>query len=166
MPDQHVVTAFCKIDSIDGGCTDEKHEKWIELTSFNHAVDQSVADTGSAGIGITTGRSEHKDFEVIAYADCAVPKLLAAASGGQHLKDAKIEVCQAVGDKKNPFLAIEMKEVAITHVSLSGNSASFPTVRFAMNYGEISFEHKATKPDGSASGSVKSKYSRRTHKVG
>jgi hypothetical protein len=35
-----------------------------------------------------------------------------------------------------------------------------------MNYGEISFEHKATKPDGSASGSVKSKYSRRTHKVG
>jgi type VI secretion system secreted protein Hcp len=165
MPDKpHVTTAFCKIDGIDGGCTEENHSKYIELKTFSHAVDQSVADAGSQGIGITTGRSEHHDFEAEAYVDPAYPKLLAAASGGKYISDVKIDVCQAAGEKKNVFLAIELKEVVISHVALSGDSADFPTVKFSLNYGSISVEHKATKPDGSASGSVKAQYNRRTLK--
>jgi type VI secretion system Hcp family effector len=166
MPEQpHVVTAYCKIDGIDGSCTHEKHDKWVQLTSFSHIVDQAVSDTGSAGIGITTGTSQHKDMVLEAFVDSAYAKLLQAASGGKPIKEVKIEVCQAVGDKQNPFLLIDLNECAISHVGLTGNSTGFPIVNFTVNYGTISVEHKATKPDGSQAGAVKMKYNRRTHKV-
>src|ERR1039457_3665868 len=122
MPEKpHVTTAWCKLDGIDGGSTDEKHEKWILLKNITHEVNQSVADVGSTGVGITTGSSQHQDFEVEAYVDPAYAKIFEAVSGGKYIKEAKVEVCQAAGDKKNVFLAIDLKEVVLSHVSLSAD---------------------------------------------
>lgn len=167
MPEKpHVTTAFCKLDGTDGGSTDGDHNGWIELKSFLHSIDQSVADVGSAGVGITTGRSQHQDFEVEAYVDAAFAKMIEAVSGGKPFKKAQIEVCQAVGDKKNAFLAIDLEEVVLSHVSLSGDATDYPKVKFRMNYGKISVKYKATKPDGSQAGVIQGKFDLRANKAG
>src|SRR5919109_1032111 len=89
---------FLKIDGIPGESTDDKHKDWIEFLSYNHGMSQPVSAASGTG-GRTSQRVNMSDFSVMKMLDKSSPHLAQACCDGRHIKEVKVELCEASGDK-------------------------------------------------------------------
>jgi len=150
--------AFLKIDGIDGESTDDKHSKWIEILSFSHGVSQPSAGSRSSGGAATGQRSDHSDFSVVKTLDKASPLLNLHCCDGKHLKEVKLELCRATGDKAK-YMEYKMDDVIISGVRPGGSSQGgepLPLEEVSFNYGKITWtyvetDHKTGKSGGNVS---------------
>jgi len=146
---------FCKIEGIDGESTDSKHDKWIELLSFNHGVSQPVSGASKTG-GRTGGRADFQNFSIVKTIDSSTPDLNMHCCNGKHIPKVEIELCSAIEDK-HVFMKYELSDVIVASVSPGGSAQSdevrpLETVSFA--YGKIKWEYTAMTQDGKAGASV------------
>lgn len=149
--------AYCKIDGIDSECNEDKHQKWIELLSFDHGITQPTSATASSSGGGTTGRCDHHDYSIVKIIDMASPKLYEYCSSGKHIKEVTIEFLRASGNDKVKYLEVKMEEVVISsvHPGASKNGDGFPTEAVSFNYGTIKWVYTQQKrADGSPGGNV------------
>ena len=51
---------FLNIEEVDGESTDDAHNGWIEILSYNHGITQT--NSGKTGGGGGAAKSEHEDF--------------------------------------------------------------------------------------------------------
>ena len=65
--------AFIQIDGIPGESTDDKHQNWIEITAFDHVMDQPASATGSTAGGATSERVNISPFNFTHRLDKASP---------------------------------------------------------------------------------------------
>ena len=143
---------FLNIVGIDGESTDDKHEEWIEVLSYNHSISQ----TGSihSGSGGGAGKCTHEDFIIAKSLDKASPKLVLACCNGEHIPKVVLELCQAGGDKQK-FMEYEMEDVIVASVRPSGATVGQegrPTEEIAFRYGKIKFVYTIFDPQSGASG--------------
>ena len=146
---------FLKIDGVPGESTDDKHSDWIELLSYSHGVSQPGSGAQSSGGARSAERCDHEDFSVVKSIDKASPKLALFCCNGSHIKEIKMELCRATGDKQK-YMEVVMTDVIVSSVRPGGSAQggeSLPLEEVAFNYGKIEWaytqtDHKTGKPKG------------------
>jgi len=156
---------FLKIEGIDGESTDEKHEEWIEVLSYNHGVSQSGGGDRSTGGGATEGRCSHKDFTIVKVLDKASPTLDLFCCKGEHIPTVDVELCRAAGMKEK-YMEYKMEDVIISSVSIGGGGG-LPTETVTFNYGKLTWNYILTDHEtGAPKGNVEKYWSTITNSGG
>jgi type VI secretion system secreted protein Hcp len=147
--------SFLKIDVVPGESTDDKHKDWIEILSYSHDVAQLASGSSSSGGGRSSQRCDHKDFIITKTLDKASPKLALFCCNGQHIKEIKLELCRATGDKVK-YMEYKLSDAIVSGVRPGGSaqgSETLPLEEVSFNYGKIEWvytatDHKTGKPAG------------------
>jgi type VI secretion system Hcp family effector len=147
---------FIQITDCEGESTDKKHEKWIEIESWNWGVEQPTSGGSSTAGAITSQRVTHMPFVFTCKLDSAYVKLLKASCQGKHLKEAKVELLRATGDGNSSlYMQFVMKDLIISrvHSGSAPDSTSLPLVTVELTYGQIEWtytpmDHATGKPQG------------------
>jgi type VI secretion system secreted protein Hcp len=139
--------AFLKIDGISGESTDEKHKDWIEILSYQHGMTQPVSVASGTG-GRTAQRVSMADFSIDKVLDKSSPHLAQACCDGRHIKEVKVELCEASGDK-HTFMVYTMENVIVASVQPRGSQGGDkPVEHVTFNFGKIKWEYTPIGHDG------------------
>ncbi len=158
--------AFLKISGIDGESTDDKHQKWIEIASYNWGVSQMTARGSVSGTtGAAGGRADFQDFSIVKTLDKSSPKLYLACAKGENLKEIIVELCRAGGNKEK-YMEFKLSNVYISSVSLGGGGGGEPTESLTFNCGKIEATYTQIGRDGKAAGNVAMNWNLETNKGG
>jgi type VI secretion system Hcp family effector len=84
------LTAYMKIDDIEGESQDANHDKWIDILSISSGIRQIMID------GQPSGTREHKPVKVTHRVDKASPLLMDVLTSGQPLPDITLEATEPV----------------------------------------------------------------------
>lgn len=145
--------AYWKIDDIRGEALDEKYSKWIEVTGYDFGVSQSTSATASSAGGATSGRTEVSHFTFTKFLDSASCKLMEASCAGQHLKEVKLALCRAGGDKLKYYEIILEKVIIADYTQSAADGVPIEVVR--LDYGRIKTTYTLQKRiDGSGGGNI------------
>jgi type VI secretion system secreted protein Hcp len=144
-----------KFDGIPGESTDDKHKDWVEILSYHHGISQPSSGSSSTGGARSSQRCDHQDFSVVKALDKASPKLALACCDGMHIKEIKMELCRATGEKQK-YMEYKLSDVIVSSVCPGGSSrgdAPLPLEEVAFSYGKIEWaytatDHKTGKPAG------------------
>lgn len=150
---------YLKIDGIEGESTDSKHSKEIEVLAFSHTISQSGTFDSGTGGG-TTGRAGWHPFVFVARTSKASPKLALACATGQHLASATL-VCRKAGKDPQEFWQVQLKKVTVygyKHADIGDTTPPTPLDVFALAFGQIQWQYKPQKPDGSLDSPVTTGY--------
>jgi type VI secretion system secreted protein Hcp len=147
--------AFLKIDGVPGESTDDKHKDWIEVLSFNAGVAQPSSGARSSGGAITSERADFDDFSITKSLDKSSPKLVSSLCKGEHIKEIKLALCRATGDKQQ-YMEYKLEDCLVSSVRPGGSAGggeSLPIEEVSFNYGKITWtytetDHKTGKPKG------------------
>jgi type VI secretion system secreted protein Hcp len=147
--------AFLKIDGIPGESTDDKHKDWIEILSYSHGLSQPSSGAQSSGGARSAERVNHQDFSIVKTLDKASPKLALSCCTGAHIKEIKLELCRATGDKQK-YMEYKLSDVIVSSVRPGGaaqGGETLPLEEVSFNYGKIEWtytatDHKTGKPAG------------------
>lgn len=149
---------FLKIDVIPGECTDDKHKEWIEILSYSHGVSQLSSGSRSTGGARSAERCNHQDFAVVKSLDKTSPKLTLFCCNGTHIKEIKLALCRATGEKQQ-YMEYVLSDSIVSSVRPGGSShggESLPLEEVTFNYGKIKWtytetDHATGKPGGNVS---------------
>lgn len=145
--------AYVHIAEITGEALDKQYANWIEIIGYKFGANQSTSATASSAGGASSGRTTLTNFTFTKYLDSASCKLLEASCAGQHLKEVKLVLCRAGGDKLK-YYEVVLEEVIIADYAQSA-SAGVPVEVVQLNYGRIKTIYTRQKRlDGSAGGNV------------
>lgn len=143
--------AFMKIDGIAGEAKDSDHTDWIEITGYSFGNTQPTTVSASSAGGATSGRTRLSDFQVTKQLDLASPKLLGTSCAGRHIKEVRIAVHRAGGEKLMYF-EIVLEEVIISSYTQIAHEG-IPLESLEFNYGRISTKYiRQSRSDGSGGG--------------
>jgi type VI protein secretion system component Hcp len=122
------VDAFLQLDGIQG----ESHEKpgAIELKSWSYATGHGALEGASLGRGADS--PTQREIIVVKLHDQSSPKLMKAASTGQHFQHATLFVRKAGAQ---PYLEYRLEDVIISHYSVATGAA--PTESLTLNFAKI-----------------------------
>ena len=145
--------AYLKIDDIPGEALDEKYNKWIEVNGYDFGVSQSTSASASAAGGATSGRTAVSHFTFKKFLDSASCKLREASCAGQHLKEVRLALCRAGGDKLK-YYEIILEEVIIADYTQSADDG-IPIEVVQLDYGRIKTTYTQQKrTDGTGGGNI------------
>jgi len=113
------VDYFLKLEGIDGESTDDKHQGWIDISSFSFGATQATSwGSGTGGGG--AGKVSISDFHVTKKSDKSSTPLFVKCATGEHVATAKIACCEAGGEAVE-FLKFTLTDVIIGGVQFSGS---------------------------------------------
>ncbi|HGA2316606.1 TPA: Hcp family type VI secretion system effector [Pseudomonas putida] len=145
--------AYIQIEEIPGEALDEKYNKWIEVTGYDFGVSQSTSATASSAGGATSGLTAVSNFRFTKFLDSASCKLMEASCAGLHLKEVKLALCRAGGDKLKYYEVI-LEEVIIADYTQSA-ADGVPIEVVQLDYGRIKTTYTQQKRiDGSGGGNI------------
>ncbi|WDY57892.1 Hcp family type VI secretion system effector [Pseudomonas sp. PSKL.D1] len=145
--------AYLQIAEIAGECKDAQYPNWIEILGYTFGTSQSTSATASTAGGATSGRTALSNLTFTKYLDSASCKLLQASCTGQHLKEVKLVVCRAGGDKLK-YYEVVLEEVIIADYAQSAHNG-VPTEVVQLDYGRIKTTYtRQQRRDGSGGGNV------------
>ena len=161
--------AFLKIDGIPGESTDDKHKDWIEILSYSWGVSQPGSGVASTAGGASSQRADFQDFSIVKQLDKSSPKLALACAKGDHIKEVKVELCRAGGDKM-VYMEYKMSNVMISSVRRGGSAQggeNVPLEEIGFDYGKIEWTYTQQKrEDGSGGGKVSAYWDLQSNKGG
>jgi type VI secretion system secreted protein Hcp len=141
------VDAFMKIDGIDGESTDEKHKNWVEILSYSIAMNQPASAASATG-GRSAERVNISDLSVMKIVDKASPYLALHCCNGRHIKDVKLELCEA-SENKHKYMEIVMEDVIVSSYSPAGSAGGDkPSEGVTFNFRKIKWEYTPLGHDG------------------
>jgi type VI protein secretion system component Hcp len=120
---------YIKFDGVDGEVQDAKHEKWIELQSYQHTT--SASPTGTGG-----------EVVVTKLVDKASPGLFEAFRRGRVFATVLIHVVEPTVER-----AYELKDVIISSYS---RGIDRPMEQISLTYKSITVQQQPTAPAGGA----------------
>lgn len=151
---------FVKIEGIPGESDDEKHGDWIEVRSYNHRLTQPASAARGRGGEKAAERCDHGDFTVTKSVDQSSPKLALACCTGSPLKQVKIELCRATGQKQK-YMQYVMEDVVISSFESNADpdDNDLPVETVSFNYSKIEWVYTQTDhKTGKHKGDVKSQW--------
>jgi type VI secretion system secreted protein Hcp len=145
------VDMFMDIDGVKGESVDKKHSKTIDVLAWSWGMAQS--GTTHMGPGGGSGKVQVHDLSFTKYVDSASPQLMLFCSNGKHLKEAKLFIRRAAGEKEGglEYLKITMNEIIITSLSTGGSGGEDRfTEHVTLNFADVKVEYTPQKDDGTA----------------
>jgi type VI secretion system secreted protein Hcp len=133
-----------QLPGVTGDSTSKAAPKSIELTSVSHGVTMPMSDTspGGSSAKTPTGVSRHSDVMLSRIYDSSSPDLHVACAKGNIYPKATIRFYanDDVGNTAEVY-SIELENVLISSVQLSGNAGGKPTEQIALNFTKITWTY-------------------------
>jgi len=149
--------AFLKIEGVDGECSDDKHQKWIEILSYSWGVSQPQAGTRSSAGSMTAERADFHDFNIVKVLDTSSPTLFLHCASGKHFTKATVELCRA-GEDKQVYMEYKFDDVAISSYRPGGSRGgqdNLPLEEVSLNFGKVQLiYHPTSRTTGKVEGAV------------
>jgi type VI secretion system secreted protein Hcp len=149
--------AFLKIEGVPGESTDDKHKDWVEIYSYSFGISQPTSGSASTSGGATAERANFQDFTIVKSLDKASPKLALYCADGTHIKEVKLELCRAGGDKVK-YMEYKLSNCVISSYRPGGSAQggeALPLEEVSFNYGKIEWIYTQQKrADGAGGGQV------------
>jgi len=152
---------YMKVEGVDGDSTDAKHQKWIEVESYSHAVSQAPGGSLSGQGGLTGGKADHADFSITKRLDSSSPILFLKCCSGEAIPEVTLEMCRATGEKTT-FMKYVFKPCIVASVAPAGSASAgdpLPMENVTFRYGEIDLSYTPTTPKGETGAAVEAKWS-------
>lgn len=145
---------FVKIDDIEGESTDEKHQGWIEVISYETKVTQTVSKTASSVGGASAERADFDTFSFVKMLDKSSPKLALACADGTHINTVLVQICRSGGDKLK-YMEYKLTNCIVSKISTAGGPGDFPSELLNIDFGKIEWAYTQQKrAGGGAAGQV------------
>ncbi|MBF0225361.1 MAG: type VI secretion system tube protein Hcp [Desulfobacterales bacterium] len=135
---------YIKFDKIDGESTDKNHIKWIEILGWSHSFSQPTPPMSHRNSsGSTLEKCHHSELTFSKYLDVATDDLLKTCWTGKQVETVKIECFRADGQTTNAikYLMIDMLDVIITNLSISGGGGDIPVENLSLSYSKITYTY-------------------------
>jgi type VI secretion system secreted protein Hcp len=148
------VDYFLKLDGIPGESRDAKHKGEIDLESFSWgATSQGAAGGGGRGGSVGAGKVSMQDFHFTTRVNKASPMLFLSCATGKHIKQATLTARKA-GKEQQEFLVFKFTDILISSYQVGGSEGGpdTPMDQVSFNFGQIEYEYREQKPDGSLAG--------------
>jgi len=149
--------AYLKIDGIEGESSEDKHKRWIELTSFNFGG----AATGAAdfGSGLASGKVAMQDFHFTKRMDVCSPKVMEACCAGKTYKFADLELCRSTGEKV-VYLKVHFDELIISSYQTGGaaGDGGMPSEQISFNFTKVNYSYIPLDSMGRPQGALQAGY--------
>ncbi len=132
------VTAFLKLEGVDGESTDANHTGWIDILSFDWGLNRTTTRGGAFGY------PNIRDFCFKSIVSKASPKLFLACANGKIFKYAVLAVTgkTTADGVVQDFLNITMKNVVISSYQLGyGGQNIQPIDEFCVDFGSITVDY-------------------------
>lgn len=111
---------YMKFGKVDGSTTTTDHTKWIEVQSFQWAVQRSVS-SGAGGNMRESSAPSISGITVTKLLDAASPKLYQDAVAGTFDTKVEFEMTTTSKDKVETFLAFELADCGVSSYSMSSH---------------------------------------------
>lgn len=136
---------------IPGESLDDAHKdgKWMEITSWMHAMRQPKSATSSTAGGHTAERCEHEEMLFTKDIDKSSPYIWEAVSAG-YAYDVDIEFYRAQGSVRTNYLTIKLFNAVISSVTPSVMAEGLPTETVGIKYAKVVWVYKGSKTAGDA----------------
>jgi type VI secretion system secreted protein Hcp len=133
------------IDGVPGESTDDRHEDWIEIVSFDSKVSTAASGTTSGGGSLT--RPEFSEITVGKVIDKATPKLHLHCCNGRHISQVVIEFCRAMGEKQ-VYMKYTLTDVIVSAVGPVTVDPTRQLEQVSFRFGRIEWEYTPTDTTG------------------
>ncbi len=133
---------------IEGESRDDKHPKWLEVTSWNHVISQPKSATSSTAGGHTAERCEHGDMIFVKDIDSTSPSMWLACSQGDTFKKVTIEFMRASGKERVNYLTIVLNNVIVSSIAPAVAGEGLPTETFGLKYASVKWTYTVQGIDG------------------
>jgi type VI secretion system secreted protein Hcp len=146
-----------KFGNVKGESGATKHKEEIELQSWSWGATNPTSITGS---GMSAGKVSMSDLSFTKKVDKASPKLLELLVTGKHVDTVTLTCSKQTGGKTpDDFLTIKLKEVYVSSYQTGGSSGDDVGMEsLSVTYGDIDYDYKEQKPDGSLVSAGKVEY--------
>ena len=130
---------FLKLAGIPGESLDAKHKGEIDILGWSWGVADTPATSG--GGGAAAAKANFRQLSVQKLLDLSSAPMLAAVAKASHIATATLTV-STTGGTPEEFLALNMKDVLITSVSIAESPAdNRPVETVSLTFGQIDFEY-------------------------
>lgn len=130
---------YMKYKGVDGDATEDKHKKWITLSSCQWGVGRGI----SAPVGSTVQREASQpsisEITVSKSLDASSTKLLTESLIGQGT-DCQIDFCKTDKDQQSIYLTLTLENTMISGYSLSSGGDK-PSESVSLNFTKIEFKN-------------------------
>jgi type VI secretion system secreted protein Hcp len=152
------IKVFVQLGDIRGESADRDHKDWIDAAACSDGFIMPLITRP----GAASGEPEVSPVRILKAVDAASPKIREAALMGTHIPEVTIEFTRAGGDSRFKYLEIKLKEVLVTEVSMTTQVSDVSQELVALDYGSVEMTYTLQKPDGTAGGTIRFKWTRTT----
>ncbi len=142
------VSAYLKIDGVEGESLTKGKEKQIEVLSFSWGASQHI--TLASGGGKSGGKASASDLSIMKKVDKASPKLYLACCQGKAYPTATITCDKAMGESgQQDFYKVILTNAFVSSIQWSGSSdvpmesVSFTAEKVQIEYAADSSDNKS-----------------------
>ena len=148
---------YLKFGTVNGSVTEEGHEKWIEVNSFQFGVGR--------GISSPTGSQKDRDASAPSFSEIVCTKqqdeaslsLLEAAWGASEAVEAEIHFVRVDNKKMDTYLKYKLSDVLLSGYSLS-SGGDRPSESLSLNYAKIEYSQDTYDTKNKTKSPVKTTY--------
>lgn len=152
------IDSHLKLDGVKGESTHAKHKDEIDVSKWNWSVHNASCTMGG---GSSVGKGTPGMLRVEKKVDKSSAEIAKKCAQGKHFKDAVLTMSKG-GDKQEDYMKITLKEAYIADYSVGANDGGEVTESVVLSYGDIEFEYKPQKPDGSMDSPITMGWDNRT----
>jgi type VI secretion system secreted protein Hcp len=134
----HAGDYYLKIDEIRGESRAAGFEGQIEVLSLSWGTSQ----TGRTGSGAGAGKATFREFTITKKTDTASVPLIEAATIGQMIPEAVLQVRSVGGDESRDYFTVTLTNVTVVSFESGGSSGERPIEQLSLRYETVGFEHK------------------------
>jgi type VI secretion system secreted protein Hcp len=146
------VNAYCIIADRPGNSPSKADA--IDILSFSWGASQTATyQSGSSGRESRAGRADCSDVTIMKVTDKLTPLLFDDCVSGNILTKVEIIYDKPMGDGQEDYFKIEMEDVLITSVQLSGSSEN-PTESISFAYEKIKVCYNPEDNEGNLAGFI------------
>lgn len=136
---------FLNVAGVKGDSQDDLNEGWIEIDTVDFGFTMpTTAERSAQGAG-TVGKVEVSPLTFSKTMDISSLELFKRLWVGEHIPLVEIKFYRAHQGGRICYMRLEMKDVVISYLGLSGmNGSGLPGESYALNYGTILIEYTPT----------------------
>jgi len=145
---------YCKVDGAPGESTDDSHQDYFDVLSYNHGLSQDGSGSASGVGGLSGGKATHAPFTVVKYVDKATNKLQLFSINGA-TKDVVIECWRHIGESNCKFMEYKLSKAVVASIQLNGGGGDRDTETVSFRYARIDWTYTQFDNQGRKLGDVK-----------
>lgn len=155
---------YLKLGDIKGELLDENHGEWIELDTFAWSVDNQA--NFAQGQGGQATQSKTHGVYVTKACDRSSVTLWQDCTTGKHIVNGKIECLKLDGERRVPYLKIDLKDIMVKGIKWAGvGSESVMKEEVELVFAEFNQQYLLQSDPGDPQGGVQFQYNIQTSRA-